>query len=269
MATSTDLSQRASSRRGGRRSKLLLATVLGIMSAALVFVYLQGQSTPVSASPAAVTTVPVLTAARGIAANELIQPDMVVLKQVASDAVIAGALRTSEEVTGTVARFPMEAGEQITPLKVTGEGPGAGLAAVVPAGMRAMAIVASAVVTAGGILQPGDRVDVIAVVEVALDQSSPGTRVGTAISTMLVEDAEVLAVGHRLVELVPEALSTGGSGSAERLTAPTEGEAPADATAATVTLALTIDEAEMVLVHEQQGLIRLLVRPSLTTAGSR
>jgi len=248
---------------------LLLAAVLGIVSAALVFAYLQGQSAPASASPTAVTTVPVLTAAREIAANEPIHPDMVVLEQVAPDAALAGALRTSEEAAGTVARFPIGVGEQITPLKVAGEGRGVGLAAVVPDGKRAMAIAASAVVTAGGMLQPGDRVDVISVIEVILDESSPGKRIGTAVSTVVVEDAEVLAVGQRLVELVPAALSNGERGSEERLTAPTEDEAPADATAATVTLALTTDEAEIVLVHEQQGLIRLLVRPALTTAGSR
>lgn len=270
MAKSIDISRNASPGRSGRRRKLVLAALLGLMSAALVFLYLQGQvNNPASASSAPAPTVQVLTVVREIAANEPIQPDMVALKHIAPDAVVAGAFVSPEEVTGTIARFPMSVGEQITPVKVTRGGTDAGLAAVVPDGKRAMAITASAVVTAGGVLQPGDRVDVIAVVEQDPEEASRGKRVGTAVSSVVVEDAEVLAVAQRLVELVPPALSDDEAGAEERMTALSETGAAPDAAAATVTLALTLDEAQMVLLHEQQGLIRLLVRPSVTTAGAQ
>lgn len=268
MATSIGSPRKTSASRSGRRRKLALASLLGLMSAALIFTALQGQrSTGASASRVEPATVQVLTAARAIGPDEPLQLDMVALKRLPPDAVLKDALLNPEQVNGTTARFPLSAGEQITPLKLTPAGSNRGLAALVPDGKRAMAINASAVVTAGGVLQPGDRVDVIAVSEQDADDTGSGPRIGSAVSTLLVEDAEVLGVAQRLVELFPPALASDGAAPDERMTKPGEDGAAPDPAASTVTLALTGEEAQTVLLHEQRGLIRLLVRPSSTTAG--
>lgn len=237
-----------------RKTKLLVAALLGLVSATLSFFYLQGSTT--SSRTVAPPTAVVLTAAKTIAAQSIIQPEMVVLKRVPLAAVIEGGFQTPEEAMGMAARYPISAGEQITPVKVSRGRPVTALTAAIPDGYRAMTINASAVVTAGGMLQPGDRVDVLAVVKGNLD--TPGTeRLGEAISIVLVQDAAVLAVAQRLVEMVPPPVSAGSPGGY-----PEVGAKAATAPATTVTLALTPQDAQRVLLYEQQGVIRLIVRPA-------
>ncbi|TAK74418.1 MAG: Flp pilus assembly protein CpaB [Dehalococcoidia bacterium] len=250
--------------RGNRRTKLLMAAFLALVSATLAFVFLQ-QGAASSHAVVPGSTV-VLTAAREIAAQSTIQPEMVVLKRIPLEAVVQGGFRAPEEVVGTVARYPIGTGEQITAVKVSRGRPLTGLTAAIPDGHRAMAISSSAVVTAGGMLQPGDRVDVLAVVTGGIETAGHAERIGEALSVVLVEDAEVLAVAQRLIELALPPLS---GGSSERLDL-VDAKAAAAPSAATVTLALTPQEAQRVLLYEQRGVIRLIVRPpTVATAGGQ
>lgn len=249
----------ASPGRGGRRTKLLVAALLAVVSATLAFVYLQENATSSVSTPVQPMTVSVLTAAQEIPAQATIRAEMLALRDIPREAVVDGAYRTADDVVGTVARYPLAAGEQVTPVKVSPGRQAVGLAAAVPEGLRAMAISASVVVTAGGLLQPGDRVDILAVVAADSEATDVTGRVGDAVSVVLVEDAEVLAVAQRLIDLVPPPASGGGPGGDRELT---ESESADDPAATTVTLALTAQQAQQVLLHEQQGVIRLIVRPT-------
>jgi pilus assembly protein CpaB len=75
-------------------------------------------------------------------------------------ATISGSNAMSQ-LAGAVVREPILAKEPIVELKIVRAGEGGMVGAVLPPGMRAVSIPVTAETGAGGLIQPGDRVDVI------------------------------------------------------------------------------------------------------------
>ena len=73
---------------------------------------------------------------------------------------------------------------------------------IVPEGMRAVAVNTKQVISAGGLVLPGDYVDVIFVAEVKTDLPPPLDR--SHISQTILQNMEVLAVEQTVEDVVPE-----------------------------------------------------------------
>src|SRR3990172_5962916 len=131
---------------GGRtnRALILLGLVLGLVSAALVVVYLSKASDDgggnVSGGP------DVVVASQDIPAGTRITEGMVGLKSISAEAVLAGVFQDKAEGGDQGARGPLVAGEQIVPSKVTPTGAAIAnvdnppLAYVIPDGKRAVSV---------------------------------------------------------------------------------------------------------------------------------
>src|SRR5579862_5718277 len=72
-----------------------------------------------------------------------------------------GALLRKEDVVGRGVLSPIYDGEPILESRLAPKGAGAGLAAIIPAGMRAVAVRVNEVVGVSGFVVPGMRVDVL------------------------------------------------------------------------------------------------------------
>jgi pilus assembly protein CpaB len=126
------------------------------------------------------------------------------------------------------------------------------LAYIVPEGHRAFAVEVDKVVTAGGLVRPGDRVDLVAVLDVVykdvlLDKEYKETRVIT-----IGQNIEVLAVEQKLENRIV------GEGGAEQGTPVNQPGTQPGATV--VTLALTPQQAQEFFLADDKGSIRLAVR---------
>ena len=159
---------------------------------------------------------------------------------------------------GRVARIPVYKGEQLLQEKLASTKSDLGLSYIVPDGMRAMAVKADKVVGAGGLIRPGDRVDVVAVVDVkytdiASNQSVTDTRAFT-----VAQNVEVLAVEQKLENQIPQPAASATPG-ANTTNAPVDQPA-AQPDGTVVTLALLPDDAQKVLLSQEKGTIRLSVR---------
>src|SRR3970040_329344 len=100
---------------GGRtnRALILLGLFLGLVSAALVVVYLSkadGGGGTVSGEKT-----PVVVDTQDISAGSRITEGMVGLKPISAEAVLAGAFTEMETVVGQVTRVPLVSGEQVIP----------------------------------------------------------------------------------------------------------------------------------------------------------
>jgi len=172
---------------------------------------------------------------------------------VSSDAVVPQALTTTETVVGSVARFPITTDEQILENRLAAggiavtDGDKLPVTYIIPEGMRAMAVNTRQVVNAGGLVLPGDRVDLIFVAEVKTDLSPPLDR--SHIAQTILQNLEVLAVEQTVEEVVPETTSDGtGDGEvAERVALDSPDPQPE---ALTVTLAVTPDQAEILAMAD-------------------
>jgi pilus assembly protein CpaB len=143
----------------------------------------------------------------------------------------AGAV---EELSGWIVRNPILAGEPIRREKLL-KGSGGYMSAILPAGMRAVAISIDTrgATSAGGFILPNDRVDVINTV-----QSSSDRGAGPTSSEIILTNIRVLAIGQTIQERNGEKVVSG----------------------ETATLELTPAQAEMITLAQKVGQLSLALR---------
>jgi pilus assembly protein CpaB len=122
-----------------------------------------------------------------------VTPEKVRFIDYPADALPAGAFRTRGELhpegKQRIALRPIAINEPILADKVTGEGQGASLAALLPAGKRAAAVRIDDVSGVGGFVRPNDSVDVL------VTRSVPGAN-GNAnqLTDLLLQNVRVIAL---------------------------------------------------------------------------
>lgn len=239
------------------RGLLILALLSGLAAAILVFVALaQSDDGGGSTAPAA-TTSKVVVALRDIAAGTEIQADMLKVQDVPTNLLVKGAFSDTGLVVGETTRYPVVAGEQLSRLKV---GPQVednnGLSFVVPKGLRAVSVRIDETSGVGGLLLPGDRVDVIAVIP-----EEDQTDVDKAVTVL--QNIEVLAVAQVAQEPLPPAGDRTGT-DPQADAAATSGQRPEDAKpqpdAHTATLAVTPQQALLLALAQEKGKVWLSLR---------
>jgi pilus assembly protein CpaB len=238
------------------RRFLFLALVLAALSAVLIYPLLT-RSSESSVSDAA--TIPVVVAQANIEAGQTITADMLGVEQVPETAVGALAYSEIDAAVGEVARYPLVPGEQLLVSKVVGNSIAASpnaIANFIDSGKRAMAINTDLVVGAGGLVLPGDYVDVYWV-----PKDSPDDTEG---AQLIAEDVQVLSVQQTILDIPPTAPGLQAEGEEE---APSGDEARVRGSeaeplpeAATVTLMLSVEEIQRVFCAEETGEIRMAVR---------
>ena len=145
-----------------------------------------------------------------------------------------GGLATMRNLSGSIARSALLAGEPITAQKLIKAGQGGVLAAILPQGMRAISTKIRAETAAGSLILPNDHVDVILIRRVH-GRGQDDTVVDT-----LFRNVRVIAIGQQLETK--------------------EGKKSADSSATTATLELTPRQSEMMALANSMGEITLSLR---------
>lgn len=238
---------------GGRtnRALIFLGLFLGLVSAALVVVYLSKANEESGGSVSGGATTPVVVASQDIPAGTRITEDMISVKPVSKDALLPEAYRDVKDVVDQITRVPLVAGEQVIPVKVAATGvlikdtENPPLAYVVPEGMRAVSVQVSSIIGASGLIRPGDYVDVILTVKIESGATgdSSSARLRDQIATTVLQNAQVLSIDQSVA--VPG--GDEGSPSTE------EGSEDANPEASTVTLAVSPVHGEVLTVAEACG----------------
>ncbi len=146
-----------------------------------------------------------------------------------------GGMAKMREISGSVARSALIAGEPITAQKLIKAGQGGVLAAILPQGMQAISTKIKAETAAGSLILPNDHVDVI------LIRRMRGNNGGEdMVSDVLFRNVRVIAIGQQIETK--------------------EGKKSADSSASTATLELTPRQAEMMALANSMGEITLALR---------
>lgn len=132
------------------------------------------------------------------------------------------------DLAGAVARTPLLAGEPITPLKLVKAGDGGVLAAILPAGMRAISTRIKEETGVGRLILPNDHVDVILTMR----------KRGDHVADTLFRNVRVLAIGQLIEAREGKKLAEGN----------------------TATLELTSPQAEELAAANAKGEISLVLR---------
>jgi pilus assembly protein CpaB len=145
-----------------------------------------------------------------------------------------GGLATMRNLSGSIARSALLAGEPITAQKLIKAGQGGVLAAILPQGMRAISTKIRAETAAGSLILPNDHVDVILIRRVR------GRGQDETVVDTLFRNVRVIAIGQQLETK--------------------EGKKSADSSATTATLELTPRQSEMMALANSMGEITLSLR---------
>jgi Flp pilus assembly protein CpaB len=170
----------------GRRRRLLLVTIGGVLAAAAGMAAFTMASGGNHAPDVAKQSV--LVATRAVDARTAVSADDVAVRDIPVDQALASAYTSSEQVVGRITSVPLVAGEQITPnLFATADansdfsilGPGETVTADSPY-WRAVAVEVPPNRAVGGDIKAGDRVDLFVSVEIdVLTQDETGQWVKT------------------------------------------------------------------------------------------
>jgi pilus assembly protein CpaB len=206
------------------------------------------------ATTADAETLPVVVASGAIAPGTTITADMLQVVQVPEGLALAGAFTEATPLVGQITSVSIAAGEQVLPSKVGPVIEGDSIGYVVPPGMRAVAISVDEVTAVGGLLLPGDRVDILGAFS---EQEDSVTTVRT-----ILQDVEILSVAQAAQEPIAFGPQTEGEEADPGLT--TSGRIPEDVEldpgAGTITLLLNPQQAQMVIALQQRANIYLAAR---------
>jgi len=188
----------------------LLAAVFGILSAMLMFAFLSsrggddGISDQLNSGEGAETVV-VLT--RNVNVGEQITSDMLGRKTIPAAGLVEGHIKDgdAQALVGQVAVAPLYKDEQVLSSKVSTFEGQTTIAWKVPEGMRALSLmVPHEAWIAGGLPQPGDRVDVLGITTLMKVDPLTGSEEPDLIAGYIAQDVEVLAVAQTIVKTVPK-----------------------------------------------------------------
>ncbi|MEK7216485.1 MAG: Flp pilus assembly protein CpaB [Chloroflexota bacterium] len=207
-----------------------LALVFGVSAAAGIGVFVNSRTN----APAVAKTWIVVAKTelvRGIA----LKKEQLELKEVPSDMVLKGSLTSIEDAEGRVAFYPLSAQEPLLDHKLNKKGAPWGVSASIPKGMRAFTIQNTKVAGASsGFLQPGDKVDVLAV-------GNAGSRGPGGAAVTLLSKIEVLTV--------------------DQITIPSGGEAKVNVNdLRSLTLLVTPKDAEKLTEAQTTGSLQVTLR---------
>jgi Flp pilus assembly protein CpaB len=260
----------------------MLAAVFGILSAMLMFAFLSNRGGSGNSVDKALNGAggfeSAVVIAQDVPFGTVITNDMVSVQSVPRAALIDGHITDSTNVVGKIATAPLFKGQQIVDRQFTTfEGQNT-LTYKVPEGMRAVSLqVPSEGWIVGGLPQPGDHIDFLAITSLSRTDPLTGQERPDVVSGVIAQNVEILAVAQTMVKTIPKldkpaASATGTPGAAATTAAPAASGSDAKpldngATyekAISVTLALPPDLAAKVslvdAMKKDVGQYRLLLR---------
>lgn len=197
---------------------LTLSVVMGVL--AVVFVQSYVSSIEEAARKRFGTEVLVVSAKQDIKEMDTIDETMLDLKPIPKtflepaavsfvkgqeEDVVAAKLK---EMSGVVAIVPIKAGEQVTLNKITEPSLRTGLSPQITPGRRALTVPVTETSGVGKLVKPGDRVDLMAIVEI--QGNSRSNPLGARIAKTILQDVVVLAVGRNVTNNVARVVEPDG-----------------------------------------------------------
>lgn len=216
-----------------KRNILVLAALLGLITSLLVVKYLTDYREKTGE-----VMVPVVVATQEINTRTIIDPSMVAVRLLKHSVAPREAFSEEADVAGLVALRKIPRDSAIGQTDVAEKGSALGLAFSIPPFMRAVTVAVDPVIGVAGFLKPRDRVDVVATFD----------RGENAKAVTILQDVELLALGSQLEK---ERMKAEGQDKPSSMSSGSKD---------TATLLVTPEEAERLVLAENEGKLRLVLR---------
>jgi len=171
------------------RKRMGLATMIGLLTGGSAFFILHHKASELEAKT---TPVEIWVASRYIPSGSRLIPGMAQKRAIPKAFVAPSAINRIEEVEGFRALVPFSAGEQLLSNKFGAGSPT--LSGSLAPGQRAFTVGVDEISGVGGLLQPGDRVDLMTRISVS----------GREATSTVLQNIEVLATGRTLSNITDQ-----------------------------------------------------------------
>lgn len=238
-----------------QKQKIILVAgiVLGIVAVLMTKAYIdkQKQEVTVQAQKALVNIQanqsPVLIAKEDIPKGAALEAGMLTTGVVPNQYLQPQAVTSLDRVFGMIVSAPISQGEQITLNKLSQRRyAGGGLAQATPVGKRAVTISVDSIASVGGMINPGDYVDVMSLLPIPV-QTLEGKTEAQAAVIPLFQNVLVLAVGQQIEPLAAQSSSRYKKEESKE-------------SSPLITLALNPEESSLLAFVQEQGKTRLILR---------
>ncbi len=214
------------------RSRIVMTLMLALVVAGLAsfLVFKQLNRLPVKAN---VAVRRVVMASKDLNVGEKLAEEDLRLAEWVVGEPPKGSFFKVQDAIGRAVLYPTFKDEIILGSRLASADAGAGMAAVIPEGMRAVSIRVDDVVAVAGFVGPGSKVDIL-----LTGVSMVGSQGNESMTKTILENVQVLAAGQKIQ---PDA-----RGTPEKVSV--------------VTLLCTIDQASKVTLAQSEGKIQLVLR---------
>ncbi|MGH9690941.1 MAG: Flp pilus assembly protein CpaB [Candidatus Acidiferrales bacterium] len=176
------------------RNRMMIGLGLALVVALLLSSFVYQQFQKASTRVASIPTQQVVVAARAIPLGTRLDGSMLRTIPWPDADPIVGICMRIQDCTNRALITSVAENEPIIESKLAATGAGAGLAATIPEGMRAMSVAVNDVVGVAGFVTPGTMVDVLVTGAVA----GPNTGRVQNITRTILENVRVLAAGQKI-----------------------------------------------------------------------
>ncbi|HWF37053.1 MAG TPA: Flp pilus assembly protein CpaB [Candidatus Acidoferrales bacterium] len=219
------------------RNRMLIGLGVALLVALLVsnFVYRKfQQASAVKSTPMS----QIVVAAKSLPLGTRLEPSLVRTISWPANQSATGMCTRLQDCVNRALIMPVAENEPIMQSKLAPIAAGAGLAAAIPPGMRAMSVAVNDVVGVAGFVTPGTMVDVLVTGAVAAGQG------GQNITRTILENVRVLAAGQKVQQQDQEGKPQ---------------------TVSVITLLVSPDDAAKLAMGSTQGKIQLALRNTIDT----
>lgn len=234
------------------RKPLLMAIIMGLFAAIFIALYLNSIEVTYKKGS---QKVKVLTAKQYVDQGTIIDDSIIEEKLVPKDYIQPKAVSSIKELLNSEGRYiyfaivPIEKGEQIITTKLSMLGLDTGVSAVIPTDKRAFTL-ALEKESISGIIKPGNRVDIICI----LEYEDKNSQIQEAAITLL-QNVLVLSSGNSIIGALKPIHTSKIDLSKDMM------QESADTGSIPITFAVSPYEAELLAVASEKGSIKLSLRP--------
>jgi pilus assembly protein CpaB len=240
-----------------RTNRLILigAIALAVVAAVLVFASLRNFGGG-SGSNSIGGTVSVVVAAQDIKAGTKITSDMVTTAVIPSKVMVEGAVTDKQAAVGLTNLYPIYKNDQVSAPKLGQGDSKCGFTCAIPNGLVAVSVPISETTSVGGLIQPGDHIDVTAVYNKANGDNA----------TSLLQNVLVLAVGQNAAKATAQLDANGNPLPADSAAVVAPDNQDPNNKARTLTVAVNPLDVGTLALATTQGTVYLSLRaPGDTT----
>ena len=208
--------------------RIFLALLIALLLSGAVTFFISRKLNNHGSAPAA--THRYVAPAHALQAGDVLKPEDLMLTDWPASIPLTKAFTKAEDLAGRAVIYPVAASQPILEGYLAAPGSGIGLTTKIPEGMRATSVKSDEIVGVAGFLFPGSHVDVLVTFR--------SDRLPTPQTQIVLQDVEVLTVGQKL-EPDPQGKPD---------------------TVSVVTLLLTPEDAQKLMLASSQGGIQFVLR---------